>query len=140
MLTHFRAFFLTLSISISMARIGSIEVSPALINSSCAWASDLSQLQELYDCPYTGAVTTRTSTLGGFPENSSHTVRCHVCVTQSYPPNIVPPRSPSCQAQPAPSTLMAIPPIHFRPIWNGPRSFWLQNHLHHHLESPSFSA
>lgn len=57
-----------------MVHIGSIDISPPLINSSCAWASDLAQLQELYDCPHTGAVTTRTATLNGFPQNSSHTV------------------------------------------------------------------
>ncbi|KAH7930600.1 FMN-linked oxidoreductase [Leucogyrophana mollusca] len=57
-----------------MVRIRSIEVSPSLVNCSCAWASDLSQLQELYHCQYTGAVITRTATLAGFAEDSSHTV------------------------------------------------------------------
>ncbi|KAJ6569597.1 hypothetical protein B0H19DRAFT_1136174 [Mycena capillaripes] len=57
-----------------MVQVGSLEISPPLVNASCAWASDLSQLQALFDSPYTGAVTTRTSTLGGFPEDASHTV------------------------------------------------------------------
>ncbi|TFK40921.1 hypothetical protein BDQ12DRAFT_625968 [Crucibulum laeve] len=34
----------------------------------------LEQLQELYDSPYTGAVTTRTATTDGYKENKSHTV------------------------------------------------------------------
>ncbi|KAH7916474.1 hypothetical protein BJ138DRAFT_995837 [Hygrophoropsis aurantiaca] len=57
-----------------MVKIRSIEVSPCLINCSCAWASELSQLEELYHCQYTGAVVTRTATLAGFEEDSSHTV------------------------------------------------------------------
>ncbi|KIY66800.1 FMN-linked oxidoreductase [Cylindrobasidium torrendii FP15055 ss-10] len=57
-----------------MVRINSIEVSPPLINTSCAWASELSQLEELYHSPHTGAVTTRTSTLQGYNETEAHTV------------------------------------------------------------------
>ncbi|KAJ7651973.1 hypothetical protein DFH06DRAFT_1048594 [Mycena polygramma] len=57
-----------------MVRVGSLEIFPTLINASCAWASDVEQLQALYDSPHTGAVVTRTSTLGGFPEDASHTV------------------------------------------------------------------
>lgn len=58
----------------TMVEIGSIRIEPPLINSSCAWASELHELQALYQSPYTGAVTTRTATLTGFAENSSHTV------------------------------------------------------------------
>ncbi|KAG6852519.1 hypothetical protein C0991_011266 [Blastosporella zonata] len=57
-----------------MVEINTLKISPALINSSCAWASDLEQLTELYDSPYTGAVTTRTATLNGFQEGPTHTV------------------------------------------------------------------
>ncbi|KAF9456809.1 FMN-linked oxidoreductase [Collybia nuda] len=57
-----------------MVKINTIDISPPLINSSCAWSSDLRQLQELYDSSYTGAVTTRTATLSGFKEDASHTV------------------------------------------------------------------
>ena len=39
---------------------------PPLLNSSNAWATDEKDLQVLYDCPHTGAVTTRTSTTRGF--------------------------------------------------------------------------
>lgn len=48
-----------------------LTISPPLLNSSNPWCSTLAQLQELYDCPYTGAVTTRTSLLNGFPHDSS---------------------------------------------------------------------
>lgn len=57
-----------------MVRIRGIDVHPPLLNTSCAWASDLQQLTALYDCPHTGAVSTRTATLSGFKEDSSHTV------------------------------------------------------------------
>ncbi|KAF8557377.1 FMN-linked oxidoreductase [Imleria badia] len=57
-----------------MVTINSITISPPLINTACAWASDEPQLTALFDCPYTGAVTTRTVTLGGFNEDASHTV------------------------------------------------------------------
>ncbi|KAI6134196.1 hypothetical protein EV401DRAFT_2053313 [Pisolithus croceorrhizus] len=57
-----------------MVRVRGIDVRPPLINTSCAWVSDLQQLTALYDCPHTGAVSTRTATLSGFKEDSSHTV------------------------------------------------------------------
>jgi dihydroorotate dehydrogenase (fumarate) len=46
-------------------------ISPPLLNSSNPWCTSLAQLQELYDCPHIGAVTTRTSLLNGFPHDSS---------------------------------------------------------------------
>jgi dihydroorotate dehydrogenase (fumarate) len=49
-----------------------LTISPPLLNSSNPWCTTLAQLQELYDCPHTGAVTTRTSLLDGFPHDSSH--------------------------------------------------------------------
>ncbi|KAL6300301.1 hypothetical protein BKA93DRAFT_903568 [Sparassis latifolia] len=51
-----------------MVRLHTLRIDPPLLNSSCAWASDLEQLRELYECPSTGAVTTRTATLDGFEE------------------------------------------------------------------------
>ncbi|KAJ7596807.1 hypothetical protein C8J56DRAFT_1000917 [Mycena floridula] len=57
-----------------MANIGSIYISPALLNSSCAWASDFEQLSELYQCRFTGAVTTRTSSIDGSSEDESYKV------------------------------------------------------------------
>ncbi|KAK5679157.1 dihydroorotate dehydrogenase [Elasticomyces elasticus] len=46
-------------------------IDPPLINSSNPWASTLEHLQQLFDCPYTGAVTTRTSLLHGFEHDST---------------------------------------------------------------------
>ena len=57
-----------------MVRIHTIDIVPPIANASCAWASDYEQLRELYECPHTGAVTTRTATLTGFAEDGKHTV------------------------------------------------------------------
>ncbi|EJD04414.1 FMN-linked oxidoreductase [Fomitiporia mediterranea MF3/22] len=59
-----------------MATIHRLHISPTLMNSSSVWASEEKQLKELYECQYTGAVTTRTATLKGFPENypTEHTM------------------------------------------------------------------
>lgn len=46
-------------------------VEPPLLNSANPWCTSLGQLQELYDCPHTGAVTTRTSLLAGFRHEES---------------------------------------------------------------------
>jgi dihydroorotate dehydrogenase (fumarate) len=51
--------------------MNALAISPPLLNSSNPWCTSLVQLQELYDCPYTGAVTTRTSLLNSFPHDSS---------------------------------------------------------------------
>lgn len=48
-----------------------LNVSPPLVNSANPWATDLDDLKLLYDCPYTGAVTTRTSLVSGFPHDPS---------------------------------------------------------------------
>ncbi|KAK5734845.1 dihydroorotate dehydrogenase [Elasticomyces elasticus] len=45
-------------------------IEPPLINSSNPWATTLEDLQQLFDCPHTGAVTTRTSLLHGFEHDS----------------------------------------------------------------------
>ena len=57
-----------------MVDINRIHIEPPIINTSCAWASELAQLEALYNSPHTGAVTTRTATLNGFSEDSSHAV------------------------------------------------------------------
>lgn len=41
-------------------------IEPPLINSANPWATTIEDLQALFDCPYTGAVTIRTSLLNGF--------------------------------------------------------------------------
>ena len=48
-----------------------LEIHPPLINSSNPWASTLDDLRTLYACPSTGAVTTRTSLIHGFPHDDT---------------------------------------------------------------------
>ncbi|TPX17618.1 uncharacterized protein E0L32_012098, partial [Thyridium curvatum] len=48
-----------------------LEIDPPLLNSACPWATDLEDLKRLYACPHTGAVTTRTSLIRGFPHDDS---------------------------------------------------------------------
>jgi dihydroorotate dehydrogenase (fumarate) len=48
-----------------------LAISPPLLNSSNPWCTTLEQLQELYSSKCTGAVTTRTSLLNGFPHDPS---------------------------------------------------------------------
>ncbi|GAA5828776.1 hypothetical protein JCM11251_005870 [Rhodosporidiobolus azoricus] len=42
-----------------------------VFNSACPWASSKEDLQALWDCEWTSAVTTRTCTLYGFPDDQS---------------------------------------------------------------------
>ena len=44
-------------------------ISPPLVNSACPWATTLDDLRLLYNSPSTGAVTTRTSLISGFPHD-----------------------------------------------------------------------
>ena len=44
---------------------------PPLLNSANPWATSKADLQALYDCPYTGALTTRTSLTDGFGHNDT---------------------------------------------------------------------
>lgn len=46
-------------------------INPPVINSANPWATTLSDLQTLFDSPFTGAVTTRTSLLDGFDHDPS---------------------------------------------------------------------
>jgi dihydroorotate dehydrogenase (fumarate) len=48
-----------------------LRINPPLVNSSNPWATDFNDLKELYECPYTGAVTTRTSLLNAFHHDSA---------------------------------------------------------------------
>src|SRR5262245_40688291 len=48
-----------------------LTVDPPLLNSASPWATDLEQLSALYHCPSTGAITTRTSLIGGFAHHDS---------------------------------------------------------------------
>ncbi len=46
-------------------------IDPPLLNSASPWATTYEDLKELYDSPYTGAVTVRTSLLKGFNHDES---------------------------------------------------------------------
>ncbi|KAJ8108766.1 hypothetical protein OPT61_g7945 [Boeremia exigua] len=46
-----------------------LTITPPLLNSANPWCTTLEQLQELYDSAHTGAITTRTSLLNGFPHD-----------------------------------------------------------------------
>ncbi|KAI1750788.1 hypothetical protein F4782DRAFT_233556 [Xylaria castorea] len=47
----------------------SLQIDPPLFNSANPWATTLEQLRDLYRCAATGAVTTRTALLEGFPHD-----------------------------------------------------------------------
>ncbi|KAI0551656.1 hypothetical protein F4679DRAFT_538743 [Xylaria curta] len=49
----------------------SLHIDPPLFNSANPWATTLEQLRDLYNCAATGAVTTRTALLEGFPHDEN---------------------------------------------------------------------
>ena len=49
---------------------------PPLINSSNRWATTKEELEELYACPHTGAITIRTSLAKGFPHDDKIHQHC----------------------------------------------------------------
>jgi dihydroorotate dehydrogenase (fumarate) len=54
-----------------MASKAPLKIDPPLLNSACLWATTLEDIKALYECPYTGAVTTRTSLLEGFSHDDA---------------------------------------------------------------------
>lgn len=48
-----------------------LRIDPPLLNAACPWASDLSHLRPLFACPSTGAITTRTSLVNGYPHDDA---------------------------------------------------------------------
>ncbi|KAI0144066.1 dihydroorotate dehydrogenase [Hypoxylon sp. NC0597] len=46
-----------------------IHINPPLLNSANPWATTLEDLKALFECPSTGAVTTRTTLVDGFPHH-----------------------------------------------------------------------
>ncbi|KAI1459229.1 dihydroorotate dehydrogenase [Annulohypoxylon moriforme] len=46
-----------------------LNINPPLLNSANPWATTLEDLTALFECPSTGAVTTRTALLDGFPHD-----------------------------------------------------------------------
>ena len=47
------------------------KIDPPVLNSASPWATTFEDIQTLLECPYTGAVTTRTCTLEGFADTPS---------------------------------------------------------------------
>jgi hypothetical protein len=43
-----------------------LKIDPPLLNSACPWATTFEDIRDLYECPFTGAVTTRTSLVSNF--------------------------------------------------------------------------
>ncbi|KAG8919861.1 dihydroorotate dehydrogenase [Tulasnella sp. 408] len=52
-----------------MSAFRELTIVPPVTNTACPWASNLDDLTALYECSDTGAVTTRTATLKGFPDD-----------------------------------------------------------------------
>jgi dihydroorotate dehydrogenase (fumarate) len=48
-----------------------LKIDPPLLNSASPWATTYEDLKALYGCPFTGAVTVRTSLLNGFQHDES---------------------------------------------------------------------
>jgi dihydroorotate dehydrogenase (fumarate) len=53
-----------------------LKIEPPLLNSASPWATTFEDIKELYESPYTGAVTTRTSLLEGFSHDEEVHQRC----------------------------------------------------------------
>ncbi|RPA72246.1 FMN-linked oxidoreductase [Ascobolus immersus RN42] len=56
-----------------------LKIDPPLLNTACPWATTIDDLRTLYNSRHTGAVTTRTTTLNGYPHDDS----IHQYTTQS---------------------------------------------------------
>lgn len=63
------------------------EFGPPLLNSACLWASTHDELEGLYTCPHSGAVTTRTAChpTEGFQENESQHQHTFKSLSQGDP-------------------------------------------------------
>ena len=55
----------------SQLRSKKLTIDPPLLNSASPWATTYEDLKELYECPFTGAVTVRTSLLKGFQHDDA---------------------------------------------------------------------
>ncbi|KAI9733489.1 MAG: dihydroorotate dehydrogenase [Claussenomyces sp. TS43310] len=60
-----------MSQSMKKSPVPPFEIHPPLLNSANPWAFTLDDLKALYECPFTGAITTRTSLIDGFSHNSA---------------------------------------------------------------------
>lgn len=68
-----------------------LTINPPLLNSANPWATDLSHLLPLYASPHTGAITTRTSLLNGYPHNDAVNQYTFFSPTTQAPVGIVNP-------------------------------------------------
>jgi dihydroorotate dehydrogenase (fumarate) len=53
------------------ASLAKLRIDPPLLNSASPWATTYKDLKALYSCPFTGAVTVRTSLLEGFQHDQT---------------------------------------------------------------------
>jgi len=51
---------------------------PPLLNSATPWATTRADIQSLYDCQYTGALTIRTCTTQGYPHDDRNSQFCFI--------------------------------------------------------------
>ena len=61
-----------------------LDFKPPLLNSANPWATSREDLQALYDCPYTGALTTRTFITNGFDHDDTVHQYCFFDVKQQW--------------------------------------------------------
>lgn len=55
-----------------------LNFAPPLLNSATPWATTRGDIQSLYDCQYTGAVTIRTCTTKGYPHDAKKNQFCFI--------------------------------------------------------------
>ncbi len=55
-----------------------LDFHPPLLNSATPWATTRDDIQSLYDCQYTGAVTIRTCTTKGYPHDARKNQFCFI--------------------------------------------------------------
>ncbi|KIW13302.1 hypothetical protein PV08_08490 [Exophiala spinifera] len=82
-----------------------LKIDPPLLNSACPWSTTIEDIKALYDCPYTGAVTIRTSLLEGFTHDDA--VHQYVFFT---PGTTIPSGTPKGDASAATAAASASPP------------------------------
>ena len=86
----------SLSEAVKMSKSRRLNLYPPLLNSANPWATTKEDLEALYKCPHTGAMTTRTALANGFHHDAAihqycffkpedHTVRDHS--TKADPPH-----------------------------------------------------
>lgn len=100
-----------------MPALPPIQIDPPLINSANPWATNFADLQALYECPHTGAITTRTSLLDGFPHDPAVHQYTFFSPTTSTTRSSVSPldgRSPALPNEPSSLNTLGYSPIPLR--------------------------